>query len=218
MDYLAQRKEMVKSQLENKGIHDPHVLAAFLKIPRHLFVPEDQKNLAYYDGPLPIGEHQTISQPYVVAYMTQALNLLPSDKILEIGTGSGYQAAILSLLVSEVYSVEIIASLGPRATAVLKELGLKNVHTRISDGSFGWPEEAPFDGIIVTAAPEKLPIKLVEQLKIGGKIIIPVALGPLNQSLRIYTKMIQEEAPGYRLEITELLPVLFVPMTGEIKD
>lgn len=213
MDYQEEKKLMVKSQLEKRGISDPKILAAFLKIPRHQFVPVDELAQAYYDGPLPIGEQQTISQPYVVAYMTQALDPKPHDKILEIGTGSGYQAAILSQLAGEVFTVEIIKSLGLRAASVLKGLGLKNVHCKISDGSFGWEEEAPFDGIIVTAAPEKIPEQLIKQLKVGGKMVIPVELGSLNQSLRIYTKVSEEE-----LEMKELLPVLFVPMTGAIRD
>jgi len=218
MDYLKRRKEMVEEQLRNRGISDPRVIAAFLKIPRHLFVPEDERELAYYDGPLPIGEQQTISQPYVVAYMTQALDPKPTDKILEIGTGSGYQAAILSQLVDEVYSIEIVRPLGLKAAEVLKDLELKNIHLKISDGSLGYPENGPYDGIIVTAAPKKLPEELINQLKIGGKMIIPMELGTFSQSLRIYTKVAQEESPGYHLEVKELLPVLFVPMTGAILD
>ena len=217
MDLLEQRKEMVSEQLKKRGISDPRILAAFLKIPRHQFIPTSEKEQAYYDGPLPIGKQQTISQPYVVAYMTQALDLNPSDRVLEIGTGSGYQAAILSQLVSEVFSIEIIETLGVQAAKVLKELELLNVHTQISDGSLGMPEAAPFDKIIVTAAPEKLPEELIKQLKIGGKMIIPMELGTASQSLRIYTKVAQVDPPGYHLEINELLPVLFVPMTGEIK-
>lgn len=218
MDFSGLREKMVHEQIKNRGINDPKILAAFLKIPRHLFVPEDERELAYYDGPVPIGEHQTISQPYVVAYMTQALGLSPTDKVLEVGTGSGYQAAILSELVNEVYSVEIVRALGLRAKEVLENLEIKNIHTKISDGSEGFPEEAPFDKIIVTAAPEKLPEELVKQLKVGGKMVIPMELGARSQSLRVYTKVAQEDSPGYHLEIDEILPVLFVPMTGAIRD
>lgn len=218
MDFSRPREKMVHEQIKNRGINDPKILAAFLKIPRHLFVPEDKRDLAYYDGPIPIGEHQTISQPYVVAYMTQALELSPTDRVLEVGTGSGYQAAILSELANEVYSVEIVKALGLKALEVLENLEIKNIHTKISDGSQGFPEEAPFDKIIVTAAPEKLPEELVKQLKVGGKMVIPMEFGAQSQSLRVYTKVAQEESPGYHLEIDELLPVLFVPMTGAIRD
>ena len=199
---------MVKTQLEERGIRDPRVLASMRTVPRHELVPPDARRDAYDDTPLPIGHGQTISQPYIVAFMTEQLGPKPKDRILEIGTGSGYQAAVLSRLVADVYSIEIVEPLARRAAADLARLGCKNVHVRAGDGYRGWPEAAPFDAIIVTCAPEKVPEPLVQQLKEGGRIIIPV--GSLHaQSLYLLEKR------GGKIEQREVLSVRFVPMTGE---
>jgi protein-L-isoaspartate(D-aspartate) O-methyltransferase len=180
------------------------------KVPRHEFVPERLRSDAYIDHPLPIGHGQTISQPYVVAFMTERLEPKPSDRVLEIGTGSGYQAAVLAGLVAEVYTIEIISDLAQRAAADLKRLGCTNVHVRAGDGYRGWPEAAPFDGIIVTCAPEQVPQPLMDQLKDGGRIIIPV--GPAwIQDLLLLRKR------SGKLEQQAVLPVSFVPMTGEAR-
>lgn len=209
-EYAAARKRMVESQLERRGrdITDAGVLKAMGAVPRHEFVPAGQRDNAYEDIPLPIGHGQTISQPYVVAFMTEKLDPKPTDKVLEVGTGSGYQAAVLSALVAEVYTIEIVEPLGLRAKADLERLGYRNVHVRIGDGYRGWPEAAPFDAIIVTAAPEQVPQPLVDQLKDGGRMIIPV--GPAGeQNLYLLSKK------GGKLERQSVLPVRFVPMTGE---
>jgi protein-L-isoaspartate(D-aspartate) O-methyltransferase len=208
----AARKRMVREQLSSPGrsITNSRVLAAMDKVPRHEFVPERLRALAYDDSPLPIGHGQTISQPYIVAFMTEKLEPRPTDKVLEIGTGSGYQAAVLAELVKEVYTIEIIEPLAKRAEADLKRLSYTNVHVRAGDGYKGWPEAAPFDAIIVTCAPEKVPQPLIDQLKDGGRMIIPV--GELdNQELVLLTKR------GNQLEKRAVLPVRFVPMTGESK-
>jgi protein-L-isoaspartate(D-aspartate) O-methyltransferase len=208
----AARKRMVREQLSSpgRGITNSRVLAAMDKVPRHEFVPERLRSLAYDDGPLPIGHGQTISQPYIVAFMTERLEPKPGDRVLEIGTGSGYQAAVLAELVAEVYTIEIIEPLAKRAEADLKRLSYTNVHVRAGDGYKGWPEAAPFDAIIVTCAPEKVPQPLIDQLKDGGRMIIPV--GELdNQELVLLTKK------GNQLEKRAVLPVRFVPMTGESK-
>jgi protein-L-isoaspartate(D-aspartate) O-methyltransferase len=205
--YKARRVEMVKTQIAARGIGDPQVLNAMLKVPRHEFVPERLRSLAYTDGPLPIGEDQTISQPYIVAFMTEALRLQPHDKVLEIGTGSGYQAAVLAEIVDTVYTIEIVESLGRRADLLLKQLGYDNISVMIGDGYQGWVEHAPFDAIIVTAAPDHIPEPLVEQLRVGGRMVIPV--GRLFQELLRITKT---EGGTIR---EDLLPVRFVPMTGE---
>ena len=198
---------MVRDQLSCRGIANARVLAVMDRVPRHEFVPEKIRSQSYEDGPLPIGYGQTISQPYIVGFMTELLDLKPTDRVLEIGTGSGYQAAVLAELVAEVYTIEIIAPLAQRAEADLKRLGCKNVKVRAGDGCQGWPEPAPFDAIIVTCAPENVPQPLVEQLKDGGRMIIPVgAIG--NQELVLLRKQ------GKQLEQRAVLPVRFVPMTG----
>lgn len=206
--FLSKRIRMVKEQIISRGIKDKLVINAMQKVQRHLFVPETLKDNAYIDSPLPIGENQTISQPYIVAFMTEALKLKKSDKVLEIGTGSGYQAAVLAEIVEKVYSIEIIEKLGKKAEKLLKTLGYNNITVIIGDGYNGVPEEAPFDAIIVTAAPKKIPDPLVEQLKSGGRMIIPV--GDYYQELILIEKPIDENTT-----IKRLLPVRFVPMTGK---
>jgi len=200
------RSSMVETQLTSRNIQSKAVLDAMRTVPRHLFVPENMKNYAYDDSPLPIGLGQTISQPYIVAFMTEQLKPVPGMKILEIGTGSGYQAAILAYLGCEVYTIELLEELSVRAKKLLSELNFNNVQTKHGDGYLGWPEAAPFDAIIVTAAPDKIPEKLIEQLKEGGKMIVPVGPVHSGQSLKLITK----EAKSI-LE-KDLLPVRFVPM------
>ena len=200
---------MVKVQLTgtDRNISDKRVLAAMASVPRHKFVPRLLRTEAYGDHPLPIGYGQTISQPFMVAFMTEQLAPRNTDRVLEIGTGSGYQAAVLAGLVSEVYSIEIIEPLGKHAAETLKNLGYDNVHVRIGDGYEGWPEAAPFDSIIVTCAPEQVPEPLVAQLKEGGRMIIPVGPGG-NQLLYVLEKR------AGKIQSNAVLPVLFVPMTG----
>jgi protein-L-isoaspartate(D-aspartate) O-methyltransferase len=198
---------MVNEQLKARDIRDQPVLDAMLKVPRHLFVPEGLRRQAYYDSPLPIGHDQTISQPYIVAFMTQALKIEPGNRILEIGTGSGYQAAILGILAKDVYTIEIVQPLAERARATLADQGYRNVHVRYGNGYLGWPEQAPFDRIMVTAAPDEVPPALVEQLRVGGLIAIPV--GTTSQELRI----LRRTSTG--VQTLETLPVRFVPMTGK---
>ncbi len=195
---------MVETQIEARGVKDDKVLEAMRKVPRHLFVPENMKLYAYRDEPLVIGEGQTISQPYIVAYMTEALQLKGHERILEVGTGSGYQAAVLAEIIQEVFSVELLESLSLKAQDTLKRLGYKNIHFRIGDGTLGWKERAPYDAIMVTAAPAKVPKALQEQLTIGGKMIIPV--GAAFQELVLLTR----EKRKYKKKI--LLPVRFVPL------
>jgi protein-L-isoaspartate(D-aspartate) O-methyltransferase len=210
--FAAARRRMVQEQLSSSGygITDVRVLAALGKVPRHEFVPAELRHRAYDDGALPIGQGQTISQPFVVAFMTAQLNPQPTDRVLEIGTGSGYQAAVLTELVKEVYTIEIIEPLAQRAGADLKRLGYTNIQVRAGDGYPGWPDAAPFDVIIVTCAPEQVPQPLVEQLRDGGRMIIPI--GPLGgQELVLLRKQ------GGRLEKTAVLPVRFVPMTGRVQ-
>lgn len=194
--------------LRKQGIKDEAVLKAMLKVPRHLFVPESHRHLSYEDMALPIGEGQTISQPFVVAFMTQALELKPTDKVLEIGTGSGYQAAILAELAKEVYTIEIIPSLAKRAGEMLQKLGYKNVRIKVGNGYFGWKEHSPFDAIIVTCAPEDIPPPLIEQLKEGGRMVIPVGKRYVQQ---LY--VLRKE--GSKVIKRAVLDVLFVPMLGE---
>ncbi len=201
------RKKMVTWQIQRRGITDRRVIDAMLKVERHRFVPEQWIPNAYEDHPLPIGEEQTISQPYIVALMTQLLKPQETDVVLEIGTGSGYQAAILAELVKEVYTIEIVESLGKRAQSLLKELGYTNIYPLIGDGYQGWPEHAPFDKIIVTAAPDHVPEPLIEQLKKGGTMVIPV--GRTYQKLLLITK----DERGIKQE--EVISVRFVPMTGK---
>jgi protein-L-isoaspartate(D-aspartate) O-methyltransferase len=200
------RNKMVEEQLKSRNIKSQAVLDAMRSVERHLFVPEDSQSRAYYDAPLPIGLDQTISQPYIVAYMTEQLEPFGGKKILEIGTGSAYQAAILAHLGSEVYTVELLEAHAINAEKLLEKLNYKNVKVKQGNGFLGWPEEAPFDAIIVTAAPSKIPEKLVEQLKDGGKMILPVGPPHMVQYLRLITKS------GGRITDRELLPVRFVPM------
>jgi protein-L-isoaspartate(D-aspartate) O-methyltransferase len=206
--YYHQRRTMVEEQIKERGIRNKKVLDALMKVPRHKFVPDEYKSYAYDDRPLPIGHNQTISQPYVVAYMTEILNPDSTQRVLEIGTGSGYQAAVLSQLYKEVFTVEIIEPLGNQAKKVFDEEGYKNVFTKIADGYLGWKEHAPFDAIIVTCAPANIPQPLVEQLAEGGRMIIPVG-EQYSQVLYLL-----EKRKG-KIRETETLPVLFVPMLRE---
>gem|GEM_PF-912409 len=183
--YAVRRQKMVERQIKDRGIADKKVLETMAKVERHLFVPEGLREAAYEDTPLPIGDGQTISQPYIVAYMTEAARLGPSDRVLEIGTGSGYQAAVLAEIVKEVYTIEILKPLADSAGARLKELGYENIDLRRGDGYKGWPEQAPFDAIIVTAAPPEIPEDLVDQLKVGGRMVVPV--GAFFQELYLIT-------------------------------
>jgi protein-L-isoaspartate(D-aspartate) O-methyltransferase len=205
----AERRRMVETQLKARDIRDPRVLDAMLSVPRHLFMPESQRENAYGDYPLPIGHDQTISQPYIVAFMTQALDVQPDHRVLEIGTGSGYQAAVLSKLAKMVYTIEIVTPLAERARETLSRLGYRNVEVRAGNGYNGWPEHAPFDRIMVTAAPDEIPKPLIDQLKVGGIMAIPV--GTTTQELRI----LRRTPTG--LETLDTLPVRFVPMTGKPK-
>ncbi|MDQ3673442.1 MAG: protein-L-isoaspartate(D-aspartate) O-methyltransferase [Gemmatimonadota bacterium] len=201
---------MVEQQIRARDVRAPAVLRAMLEVPRHRFVPSAVTHLAYDDHPLPIGSRQTISQPYIVAYMTEAADISAGEKVLEIGTGSGYQAAVLGEVAREVYTIEIIPELAERARTVLAELGYANVHVKAGNGYLGWPEHAPFDAIIVTAAPEEVPQALVDQLAVGGKMIIPV--GATVQDMMI----IERTRQGVIERKT--IPVRFVPMTGKPRD
>ena len=202
--YAEQRRQMIKWQIKGRGVTDERVLRAMMKVQRHLFVPRKFREEAYRDTPLPIGYGQTISQPYIVAYMTEAARLEPNDRVLEIGTGSGYQAAVLSEIVREVYTVEILKPLAESAAKRLKQLGYKNVNAKRGDGYKGWPEHAPFDAIIVTAAPPEIPEELIKQLKTGGKMVVPV--GSFFQEIYLITRT----KSGF--EKKALMPVRFVPM------
>jgi len=206
----GERRRMVDEQLRARDIRDARVLDAMRTVPRHLFVPESVRADAYADWPLPIGLGQTISQPYIVAFMTQALGIQPGDRVLEIGTGSGYQAAILGMLAKAVYTIEILEPLADRARETLTGLGYRNIEVRTGNGYLGWPEHAPYDRIMVTAAPDDVPPALVQQLKIGGVMAIPV--GTVSQELRILRRTTRG------LETLDTLPVRFVPMTGKPKD
>jgi protein-L-isoaspartate(D-aspartate) O-methyltransferase len=207
---MVQRNFMVQEQIERRGVTDARVLSAMRDVPRHLFVPELLRGESYEDKPLPIGEGQTISQPYIVALMTSLLEPQPGDRVLEIGTGSGYQAAVLARLVRDVYTMEILEPLARQAERALARQGFGNVHLRVGDGYQGWPEQAPFDGIIVTAAaPDSVPQPLIDQLRVGGKLVIPV--GRFFQDLLVITK----SADGIEKRI--VAPVRFVPMTGEVQ-
>lgn len=205
--YERERKKMIKNQIQSRGITDKKTLEAIESVPRHLFVPDEYRDRAYDDGPLPIGYGQTISQPYIVAYMTELLNVGPDDIVLEIGTGSGYQAAVLSRIVKKVYTIEIIEELGLAAKERLKALNYNNVEVKIGDGYYGWEEHAPYDGIIVTAAAEFIPPPLIEQLKDNCNMIIPVG-SPFNiQNLMLVKKS------GGKITTKSLIPVRFVPLT-----
>lgn len=206
-DYAKSREEMVKKQIEDRGISDKATLNAMRKVPRHLFVPEGQVAHAYDDNPLPIGYGQTISQPYIVAFMTSTIHPAADHRVLEIGTGSGYQAAVLAEIVKEVYTIEIIEALGKQATARLSKANYKNITVKIADGYYGWKEKAPFDAIVVTAAAEHIPPSLKEQLKDGGRMIIPVGSPYMVQQLMLVEKK------GSAFKTTSIMPVRFVPFT-----
>jgi len=205
-DFSRDREAMVTRQIQDRGIADERVLAAMRKVERHRFVPEKYQTKAYKDYPLPIGENQTISQPYIVGLMTDLLDLDGTEKVLEIGTGSGYQAAVLAELAAEVYTIEIVEPLADQAVVLLRELGYKNITVRCGDGFAGWPELAPFDAIIVTCAPPKIPQPLIDQLALGGRLVIPVG--------NIYQELILLERKENELVTTRITPVRFVPMTG----
>ena len=205
--YMGSREKMVEDQIESRGISNQPTLDAMKKVPRHKFVPPNNIERAYNDSPLPIGYGQTISQPYIVAYMTEVIDPKPGQKVLEIGTGSGYQAAVLAEIVDSVYTIEIIRELYSSSSKKLNELGYKNVFCKNADGYYGWEEAAPFDAIVVTAAAEHIPPPLIKQLKDGGKMIIPVGSPFLNQTL------ILVEKDGEEITTTSLLPVRFVPFT-----
>jgi protein-L-isoaspartate(D-aspartate) O-methyltransferase len=205
--YLSRRALMVATQIEARGISDAHVLDALRRVPRHRFVPAELRGEAYADRPLPIGHQQTISQPYIVALMTELVRPRAGAKVLEIGTGSGYQAAVLAECDMEVYTIEILPELGRQAAALLAELGHRGVRSRIGDGFDGWPDAAPFDAIIVTAAPPSIPQPLLDQLAVGGRLVIPVGEG--FQNLMLVTRT----ADG--LDRRTVTPVRFVPMTGK---
>ncbi len=211
VDLTSERQRMVQEQLMSRGIHDERVLAAMAKVPREEFVPADERAAAYTDHPLPIGYDQTISQPYIVAFMTEQLHPKPSDRVLEIGTGSGYQAAILAELVAEVYTIELVEPLARNAEATLARLGYKNLHVKVGDGYKGWPENAPFDAIIVTCAPDRVPRPLTDQLKDGGRMIIPVGN-------RFAQELYLLEKKNGQLKESAVLPVRFVPMAGEASE
>ncbi len=210
--YTHERQAMVANDIKGRGVKDQKVLEVMGKIPRHLFVDENLRNRAYADYPLPIGEGQTISQPYVVALMTEALKLKSTDRVLEIGTGSGYQAAVLSELVKAAYTIEIRESLAEMASKRLKDLGYRNVKVKCADGYFGWEEYAPFDAIIITAAANHIPPPLIKQLKEGGRLIVPLGSTVYYQTLTLVTKKKND-----KLDIEQMGAVAFVPMIGETK-
>jgi protein-L-isoaspartate(D-aspartate) O-methyltransferase len=210
-DLTAQRNAMVEQQMEARGVSDPATLAAMRAVPRHEFLPLRLREEAYGDYPLPIGHGQTISQPYIVAFMTEAIRPQPGEKILEIGAGSGYQAAVLAQMGADVYTIEIVEPLAEMARQTLERLGYRNAHVKHGDGYRGWPEHAPFDAVIVTCAPDKIPPDLVAQLKDGGRMIIPVG-GGMEQELVLLRK------EGGKIEKQSVLPVRFVPMTGEAQS
>jgi protein-L-isoaspartate(D-aspartate) O-methyltransferase len=207
-EYSQERKRMVVEQIASRGLRDPRLLAVMEAVPRHRFVPLDHLNWAYADGPLPIGFGQTISQPYIVAFMTDALHLTGSERVLEVGTGSGYQAAILGQMAAEVHTVEFIPELAAQAERVLQELGFTNVHVHSGDGSLGWPEAAPYASILVAAAAPRLPQPLMDQLAEGGRIILPVGSRGFQQ-LEIW------ERRGKKFKHEASIPVAFVPLRGE---
>jgi protein-L-isoaspartate(D-aspartate) O-methyltransferase len=204
----ALREQMVEYQIVRRGVDDEAVCEAMRRVPRHLFVPSEVRDEAYVDHPVPIGQGQTISQPYIVALMTSLLDLSKTDRVLEIGTGSGYQAAVLGEIAGMVYTIEIREDLGLQAKGLLQRLGYSNVHVRIGNGYRGWPEEAPFDAIIVTASPPDIPETLVAQLKVGGRMVVPVGAGAV-QNLELLTK-----TPNGVLS-KDMVPVRFVPMIGD---
>lgn len=205
--YAQRRWEMVEAQIISRGIRDSKLIRAMLKIPRHKFVPENLRDIAYGDNPLPIGIEQTISQPYIVALMTELLRLNSGEKVLEVGTGSGYQTAILAEMGCEVYTIEILEPLSEKAQQVLKSLGYEDIHYKIGDGYRGWTQFAPFDAIIVTAAPDHMPQPLIEQLKTNGRMIIPVGVQ--------YQELLLIKKTDKGTDMKTVTPVRFVPMTGE---
>ncbi len=207
--YLKKRKEMVNTQLQGRGISNPATLYAMLNVPRHQFVPQDLVEHAYSDGPLPIGYGQTISQPYIVAFMTETLNLRSSDRVLEIGTGSGYQAAVLGKIVDSVYSIEIVEELAFSAKNRLQSIGYDNVMVKWGDGYHGWPQKAPFDAIMVTAGADSVPQPLLNQLKIGGRMIIPV------RTKDHITQLVKVTKKKDKIVTRNLIPVRFVPFTRD---
>ncbi len=208
--FALKRQVMVEKDIKGRGVSDKTVLAVMGRVPRHLFVEGPLRDNAYADHPLPIGEGQTISQPYVVALMTEALRLKPGDRVLEIGTGSGYQAAVLAGIVKEVYTIEIRKNLADKAEQTLKNLGYKNVKVKYGDGYFGWEEHAPFDAIIITASANHIPTPLIKQLKEGGRLILPLGSTVYYQMLTLATKRKGE------LDVEQMSPVAFVPMVGEM--
>jgi protein-L-isoaspartate(D-aspartate) O-methyltransferase len=208
--FARAREEMVKAQIASRGVRDPLTLAAMRKVARHLFVPSALAGQAYEDHPLPIGHGQTISQPYIVGFMTEALGLKGGETVLEVGTGSGYQAAVLGEIAARVYTIEIVEPLAEEASALLRRLGYANVEVRSGDGYLGWSEAAPFDAIMVTAAAPRVPEPLKQQLKDGGRLILPV--GDEWQELVVVTRR------GDRFEEKQVLPVRFVPMTGKVRQ
>jgi protein-L-isoaspartate(D-aspartate) O-methyltransferase len=211
--WAEKRRELVESTIEARGVSDPEVLAAMRNVPRHEFVPRDKQRLAYSDQPLPIGYGQTISQPYIVAYMTEVLELNVEDRVLEIGTGSGYQAAVLAEITDEVYTIEIIDELAESAAERLKRLGCSEVRVKNADGYYGWPEYAPFDAIIVTAAAGHVPSPLIQQLAPGGRIVIPIGGVYQVQQLTLL-----EKTPEGEIQSRQLMSVRFVPFTGAVQE
>jgi protein-L-isoaspartate(D-aspartate) O-methyltransferase len=205
--YEAARETMVREQIAGRGIRDPRVIEAMRRVPRHSFIPAAERSRAYDDSPVPIGQGQTISQPYIVALMTELVRPQPDDRVLEIGTGSGYQAAVLAGLVKHVYTIELEETLARSAAAALRELQLENITVRTGDGYGGWPEHAPFDIVIVTAAPERIPQPLIDQLRPGGRLIVPVGPRFTVQQLQL----LEKDANG-SVKTTEVSPVMFVPL------
>jgi protein-L-isoaspartate(D-aspartate) O-methyltransferase len=208
--FQAERAYMVKSQIEARGVTDRSVLDAMLRVPRHLFVPENLRKFSYEDSPIGIGYSQTISQPFIVAYMTALLKAKPHHRVLDIGTGSGYQAAVLAEIVREVYTIEIVPELLDQANAIFKQLDYSNIISKIGDGYHGWPEAAPFDGVIVAAAPERVPDPLLDQLAEGGRLVIPI--GNAFQYLDVYTR------ERHEIRRERDIAVRFVPMTGLVQE
>jgi protein-L-isoaspartate(D-aspartate) O-methyltransferase len=204
VDFEAERKRMIETQIRARGVRDPGVLAAMEKVPRHLFVPEELRAYSHADEPLPIGDGQTISQPYIVAYMTEALGLRGRERVLEIGTGSGYQTAVLAEVAAEVYTVELIPDLASRARRTLDELGCRNVRFKIGDGTGGWPEFAPFDAVLVTAAAARIPPALEDQLGRGGRLVCPVGTG--------FQELVRLQKRRRTMKRERLLAVRFVPL------
>jgi protein-L-isoaspartate(D-aspartate) O-methyltransferase len=208
--FAAARERMVVEQIEARGIHDARVLAAMRQVPRHELIPEALRDGAYDDHPIPIGQGQTISQPYIVALMTELARVEPGARVLEVGTGSGYQAAVLAACGAEVWTIEIVDELAKRAERNLARIGVQGVHVRSGDGYRGWPEAAPFDAVVVTAAAPRVPEALLAQLRVGGRLVVPIGETALGQSLQVHTRTNQGVTVEY------VAPVRFVPMTGDV--